>query len=477
MNNGRSSIFLIVLMIAGGWSVVLSAAPTLAETMDAVPPSTDAIEPPLNTGPNTQQKSGSLLIGSDTLPGKLCLNANAGSGVNDSTNCVSSWSELSGNLPQYLGLKTNLISLGSALYPTAYDSQSGFADVQASGNQVAAAIVRAPAIVGYTATAVHATAGNSSWAGAFNGTVYVKTAGDSSTGEICLGPDASPPYCISNWNDITRAKNYVQRDPSSTQDTFGGGASISGHAGFGSAVLGDPTGINVTYTCGDGVCSSNENDSFCPIDCAAVPSPAQFTAALTAAFPQPNVKLSMTVGSQVTVLIVRSSPNPPVFRPVNGTAYTAGTTIGNDTIIRVDQNISWAYNWTDTSPVSGTTYYYQAYQANAYPRYSTPTAAAAIAPVKLTVGINDPTKASVVGTVGNIACPGSCEALYNRGVTETLTVNSIATGYKVTGWTGCNWANATTCTVTLDGDKSVMLNVAPSDGGGDDDGGGGRVGD
>jgi hypothetical protein len=57
-------------------------------------------------------------------------------------------------------------------------------------------------------------------------------------------------------------------------------------------------------------------------------------------------------------------------------------------------------------------------------------------------------------TVHEIGCGSICTNTYALGTVVTLTATP-ATGSEITGWTGCDTASGATCTVTVDGNRTV----------------------
>lgn len=519
----------LLLLVAGVWYAPLpvSAGSAIAPDASAV------ITPPLNTGQNTQQKAGSLLIGAGgATPAKLCLNA---SGLNDSVNCISSWSQFSSLLGSFVTLHTSTFTVEPGMLGGVYDigsylpRQAGYADQVAKHftatptlDQAFTTIVKASPIQfcamqapDYTegrcindggspcrsnaectqpgapaaATAVYATSSSNAtgYAGYFSGRVLVSPSNDGQLGRICLGDPTTESACITSWNDLSVAPAYIQRFTDGVWRTNGqnGGAAISGVATFGSAVLGDSTGLT-QYTCGDGVCQTGETGTSCGIDCNTIGQPQSATVGMSSLATPASLKVDVnfTLGAQtpsnVTYIIVRSSNTPPVFRPADGVSYSPGLVVGNDTLIRVTTNTAGAaIAYTDTLPASGV-YYYQIYQANAYPRYSSPITALRVQPVQLTVVEQPDYTKIVLGSSdlkdiidSKIACGADCTGMYSLGESVKIFVERKASGYGVSRWTGCTSSNSLYCIVTMDATKSITMQYGPTtDGGG---GGPGRV--
>lgn len=237
MSTLRKTSALASLLIIGVVGIVVQTA-AAAGNQEVLPPGVgQTISPPLTTSSNAQQKAGSVLIGPPVTgaPSKLCLNA---SGLADTSgNCISTWSDLTDQLPQYVRIRTNGISVTPDFYENIpamdyanYLGQSNFAVIQSkpesgSSYQAYAAAIQAPVLgycsydqgeqfgtctagpnlrnacttnfdCGFAATAVRASSSATSNVSAdFHGTVLVKSAaaqlyapawGDSNHGRICL---------------------------------------------------------------------------------------------------------------------------------------------------------------------------------------------------------------------------------------------------------------------------------------------------
>lgn len=511
----------------------------------ALPSSSTSVSP-LNAGPNTQVKKGTLVIGTSGSGQYLCLNAPDGyvPTPSDRQYCVNSWSSFATAVGQYVAVSTDVVSLGSRPFnPTAmllsgYPAQNGFIDITAKTNQSAALVVKAPDLnfcinnpaqpgqkicadpyephqcttnidCGYTGTAVFGTSGVpvNGRAANFNGSIYITSTKDTNgatvPGRVCLGyvdggpglpsgsnsvsPDGNGT-CISSWNQFQASSaNYVKRFTTigaaqgSQLGDLGDGALISGHAVFGGAILGNSNAIsNVAFTCGNARCETSENAGNCAVDCSAIPTPSQ-TAALdyNASISNGVVNLGINVGSPqtgaVTILVVRSGADQPLaFRPIDGVTYTAGTVLGNDTIVAVRSSTAGAaLNIADTIPniQTGKTYLYQVFQANSFPRYSVASNVMTIKPYQLNLFVNIPGAADIQAS--QAMTPVKPTGLYNAGDTDTLSVYAYQIGYSFGFWQGCDTTPPPTsdaCQVTMSSNRTVTLNVVQNGGGG---GGGG----
>lgn len=516
--------------------LVLMTHTAQAEIRDALPPDSGVFSAPLNIGPNTQQKVGSLIIGTNGGSSKFCLNAAGSSDILG--NCVSDWSQIS--TTKYVAI--NAASLPNfdaqdspiATIPSNYTGQAGYSDITAAtkDQHVTAAITSSDVNIcvrdyndqgagycfgqgnsclansdcgtgqsdNFIGTAVYGVgnSNSSNFAGYFGGTVYVRAPSTSlfsgnDRGRICLG-SFEPPYsqvnggtdgCISSWNELTASPPpYVQLQAVNPPVSQTYGAVIAGSSTFGTAVVGSTAGMTLQMTCGNGICDAGENATSCAVDCSGISTPTNFTPQVNIAstFFNLRVDLSITAAAQqpstVKILIVRSLNVPPVFRPANGVDYANGTDLGNSTFVVANATTTSGAtisNLTDILPNRGT-YYYQAYQANAYPKYSAPTAAVAITPYEMGAIISPSNKGVLISTPDGITCSNSvtnCRAWYNGGTTLVVTLDAIQSGYRLDHWTGnCDQVNGLNCTVLMNSDKSVWAHLTTGSGGG---GGGGRL--
>lgn len=289
---------LIVAAIALGLVVGGAVHPAAALTRAAKLPTDTPISfsPAINTGPDTQRKSGSLLIGPVTASpntGSLCLNDDAVDTTDDAVNCVSSWDSFASIIGTSVAVTTGRLLLNNALSISAHLGQSGFVDLISQSSQPKTSTVTAPAAgfcnlgtstcyndntktcvknsdCGYNGTGLYALGNSYGSAGIFSGTVYVAPSFDPNLGaiannNICLGFSQSP-VCIASWNDlqyksgigakvayIERFKTNQQPDAASetldlksvigTQGYYdagaGNGAFLSNHATMGTVDVGN----------------------------------------------------------------------------------------------------------------------------------------------------------------------------------------------------------------------------------------------
>ncbi len=310
-----------------------------------------------------------------------------------------------------------------------------------------------------------------------------------SSGQLCLNGTGGSS-CISAWEDLTGSGTiYVRLRKSTAGAPFSygtaskqyGGVSLTastvtdssnGVGSVGSILAGDPYGFSTTpscgsapCTCGDGFCASEGN---CPIDCATVGQPTLSLYTL-----ENEVKFSITTGSQspsgtVQLLVTRSTDASDPFEPQNGRLYYTGMTVGGSTIIyagSVNGGSSVSISG-DSNVVSGTTYYYRAYQGNHFPRYSN-AATDSIKVVHLNVTKSGPTSAGgVLGNNNSFVCSTSCtstQVVYEYGITETLDT-IVLPSYTFTGWSGA--CSGQSCSILMNGDKSVTATFSSGGGGG-----------
>src|SRR5207253_1020163 len=68
---------------------------------------------------------------------------------------------------------------------------------------------------------------------------------------------------------------------------------------------------------------------------------------------------------------------------------------------------------------------------------------------------------TVTSSDGRINCGATCSASYTSGTTVTLTATPVGLLSIFTGWSGCDAASGTTCTVTMNAARSVTANFLP----------------
>src|SRR5438445_412264 len=107
----------------------------------------------------------------------------------------------------------------------------------------------------------------------------------------------------------------------------------------------------------------------------------------------------------------------------------------------------------DSGPVSVTTSAGTATSANSF------TVTATLAVAKAGAGSGTVTSTSTPASATQIDCGATCSVSYQTGTVVTLTATP-ATGSVLTGWTGCDTASGSTCTVTLNAARTVTANFA-----------------
>lgn len=442
----------------------------------------------LNPSSVTQQKKGSLIIGSSAEPGKFCLNPNPNNGAQDPGNCISSWVDVAGDLTG--ALRFYKVSATATAVPNSLTDfpsiQNGYVRVKndASKNQ------RYGIILGGTTkstlssgAALYATnAGiSTNWAGYFVGGTVIKNA--SQNASLCLNGTTMVQYnpssggnCIKNWSDLffgSSALGYLHLLNGSGSGDVGQVALTKGFFS-GAIVIGTPVSFSGALTCGDGFCSAGEPS--CPSDCAAILPPSTFTA--TSSGPtQVNISYRTAVapgGPQGYALILKKTGSAPTFVPQDGNYYRTGDIVGDASIYYAtaigspagaNQNISIP---ADTAVSVGTTYYYQAFEANRILRYSPGSAlpAVGVSPSLPTYQVAAAKNVTAGGTIsiaptgGTFPCGPSCasaSATYSSGTTVQLTATPN-TGYTFSSWSG-NCSGSSTCTLaSLNGNKNVTAN-------------------
>ena len=503
-----------------------------------IPSTTDVgITSPLTTSANDQTKKGTLMIGSNAETANLCLNGTAG------VDCISGWESISG-LGDFVRLYSGNVKIiskasGELVLGNSSDqylSQSGIIHLTAiysstpPVDQRFTAIIQAPLTqlcdsghycifdstlscsvnsdCGATNVAVYGKAPTVyDNAAVLNGTTLVTNAlnATSGTGRICLAGD-----CISSWNDLTVAPQYLQLQQFTTNvnglptiaNTQSGGAVVSGHSSFSAVVLGDATGVMVQTTCGDGVCNGSENNTpgtkYCSVDCAAIGVPSltstvNITSLDSVGNPQVVVTVTVEAPSDTVqdVVLVRSSSYPVSFRPTPSTTYNIGDTQGvypNDYKIvgvvskNTTPSLAPGYVFSSTDTISnfhhGKTYYYEAWQGNGV-RYSSGSVVLNVTPVAVSIAQSS---SGVSGaryvTISNHGLPsfdettwgsqemtcnvGSCVAWYDvaaGSISETYTAILSVNGTTIQGWTGCSGSSSSinACPLTFSSDKNIFL--------------------
>lgn len=226
----------------------------------------------LNSSSATQTLTGSLLIGErngvlstcttgdSTGCAKLCLNADTSKWTNDAQNCIAQW----GDLAAIAGGPFLRLLTGAELAL----QDRGFTAIHGDGlsnHLISLLAVADPSASGAAGFQANSTS-TSYYAGQFQGKVVVKP--ETGTSEICLNGN-----CISSWLDpVGGAPSDATLLQSGTPyfSPQAGNVGLNGPLIVGSLVTGTPTaGTATIYTCGDGLCSSQngENAFSCSADC------------------------------------------------------------------------------------------------------------------------------------------------------------------------------------------------------------------
>lgn len=487
------------------------------------------IAPAITSSVNTQLKTGTLRI-----VGKLCLNADAGGAGGrlgtSSSDCISAWSDLGSVVGgPFVNLSQTGVDITRHLDPmqlSQYSQQTGYIHVKdthsASVDQRFTTIAKATNFsicsydlgsgdqgqgqcasdsgntcyfnsdCGYNSTAVYATDSGvaTNYAAYFAGTVYVSSptadpSAGAKSGRICLNglqgaTFTDPPggACISSWNEIagSSAPNYVLAQTAVPPTGQNSGAMLSGVGVFGSAIAGSAAGLPISLTCGDGLCSSNENNtpgspSYCPIDCAPVPPLQTFTTAMNSGKTHLTVRTSTAPpAGLVNVLIIRSTGSASTFQPINGVTYATGQTIGTDKIIfagTASQNVLVTIP-DDVLPGPGT-YFYRGFQGNLAPRYGAPRDSTLGTVYQLLVGLSYNNVTIAQDNEGQINCrvngDPNCVGLYLSSTPVDVLADVFQSGYRSGGWTGCDGGDQFTCSVTMNTNRVIFLNITRGGGG------------
>ncbi len=355
-----------LLLLAGlGLGGLLLSKVALAQTY--VNPSTSftgPVAPAINSSLNDQRKLGSLGVGRAVNPQKFCLNATS---LADATNCISSWSDLSGQFGgPFVSLSQDAWTLATpssacgagtpkSLCTGDYASQSGFVHVQASSlttpQQAFSTIVQGPNLqlcdyprngsktpghciagspmagqscffnndCGYRSTAIYGNDGSptnaQNAAGYFSGVVYVTSPTSDPLlpkGRICLNGatedyfnDVPGGTCITSWSELgaSGSGTYVKRQQG-TPILQNPGAVISGVIVMSSATTGSTDGLPSTFTCGDSFCNAT-----------AVP-PETAASCPIDCFAIPTPQLSVAIASDKVNMTITTKTQQPAG-PVN----------------------------------------------------------------------------------------------------------------------------------------------------------------
>ncbi len=431
---------------------VLIGQTSVAQTLPSSPPPGGLTAPPINLSANTQQKTGSVIIGglnvstcangSQATCAALCLNASSST---DATNCIKTW--------------TDIVTIGSGAYvqlqaaATPTFGRIGYARLKGNSSQANPYTFHfgfnaAPAPTAL-ASGLYADAVTSdNYAGYFDGTIDIESptqlapgagkiclnglqvAGSLTTGVCsnnantsCALPSAGNTcgtgntcvtdgkYCISSWSDIQQSalSNKLTLQPQgATVSPEAGHVNVSQAFNAGSFSIGTPLNLpasgacgSMPCSCGDGICQANETAvagaNYCPVDCNTVNILTGFSTTPIGGIPGQNwMNITTTWQSQKTatingdnnkvyVLIVRSTNQNFSFTPQDGTLYSVGgdsdfavayagfvtNVVGGTTFSKAD---------VGNGLVSGTTFYYRAYEGNNFPRYTPASAPTAYIP-------------------------------------------------------------------------------------------------
>jgi hypothetical protein len=238
-----------------------------------VPPTGSNIEF-LNASSQEQRLQGSLVLGErngSRLPdctdtntsqcARLCLNSDPAKGFNDTTNCINNWSDLALRAG---GPFLRLLPESSAIDPSIFDN--GYVALQANvaKNQLNTLTAEATDASNGTSTAIRAESySSSSWAGQFFGTLSIQH--PAGTAQLCLNG-----ACISDWSQaVPKPADTLLLQSTRYLTAQSGHVGLSGPFQANSLIVGDPTASTpAAYTCGDGLCSiQNETVTNCPADC------------------------------------------------------------------------------------------------------------------------------------------------------------------------------------------------------------------
>lgn len=292
------------LIIIGGFLVVTIIQPHRGNaayqepTLNAPTYDTMVIPEIINIGGSatvSQQKLGSLLVGIDTDKKKLCLNPQLTTypGVSDPVNCISAWSDLSGQTSGYLrkfdgtSVTTNgLPPYGNPGNTSTATRDTGYVAWQAqpsrwdTRSQLFTFIAETPSGTEDTgvgkkpASAIRAEGDSSAnFAGEFLGTLGLVGYGSGSP-KLCLNDQGGAGgSCISRWSDIAALSNLqivnLQNLHGSQIILDQGQTATAGSLVAGSLVAGAPLyTTSIVYSCGDNICQAQtETKTNCSLDC------------------------------------------------------------------------------------------------------------------------------------------------------------------------------------------------------------------
>lgn len=284
----QSKLLQTLASIGLGILPLLVVAQTYVEPAGPPPQSTPLGRPALeflNGTTEPQRKIGSLVIGESNgsaLPNctstdrsgcaRLCLGSDPTKSINDPL-CISDWSELIAYVGgPFLHLQ-DLADLGTTppndSGQIGTNADDGFSAVEAdlAYNQLISFMVEANGAVSNSGAIRAEATSDSHYAGQFDG--YLGIQKSIGSAELCLNGS-----CIISWADAIAPppdalRHQTQRNFSRQSGTVG----LAGSAYVGSLVVGavesfQPNFSNSAYTCGDGLCSvENESISNCSADC------------------------------------------------------------------------------------------------------------------------------------------------------------------------------------------------------------------
>jgi len=390
----HQKIIVAALFVSAVGLFGLSSAQAANLVNPTSPPPGGLTAEPLTTSATAQTKVGSLIFGplaysctsSSNTCSQLCLNT----GTLNSGACIKNWSDVS-SVVNTTSVRLNA-SAGAA-------QQAGY--VRLKGNNLSAYPVTSRfsgcsgGSCSGTYTALYAdglTLDNN--AGYFVGRLGIEPNLGGGKGSLCLNStfastcQASEPgctgalnngyYCVDDWTDIIS----VISNKLTLQSLVGTPTNEQGNVGlsqtFNSAamIVGDPNGLDISYTCGDGMCSTAETTAgTCAVDCATINPVSAISLSLSAG----EVAITVTTGTAstptVSIVVTRSVASNATFRPMNGITYARGGTTNFEVVGSATCNANSTCAFVDRTEsstnglISGQQYYYSAWQGNAFPRY------------------------------------------------------------------------------------------------------------
>lgn len=377
------------------------------------PPPGGQTSRPITVSNLPQQKIGSFILGktSGTCDpsdpnnrvgcARLCLNLQLtdytttqyGTSTNP-TYCISSWTDLTGPINQkYL----SLLPLPGGVTPNA----NGYVKIQGTTlavNPYTLRLKNGSAINGNSALYVDGQTPDN-FAGFLVGQVEVNTNG-AANGRICLNStnnyntvtpttdDLAGRYCIQNWvsgPNAIQPKLFTGRltlNPVAAMVDQIGTLALTRGLRAGGFTLGEPIGLPVAWTCGDGICSAGNGETLtaganqCLADCGTVTglSAGAVVAASNPFWVTVNVATGTAdqTGPNGTFLVVRSDRPNFQFEPVDHMIYPTGTNSAYTVVYNAVRAVGGTLTVNDAFPglIKGHTYYYRAYRGSANPRYS-----------------------------------------------------------------------------------------------------------